>query len=61
MPCPCCLRGLTDPPPPGRLGDRWCPFCEWLFAVEMTGGEDPMALDGLLRCPKDTSGRRTGR
>jgi hypothetical protein len=57
MICPFCHRTLAldaDLPPPrgiGRLGDLYCVNCGWLFAVEMLGGESPMALDGIWRCP----------
>jgi hypothetical protein len=58
MICPCSYRNnLTfkaDLPPPrgiGRLGDLYCVNCRWLFAVEMLGGESPMALDWIRKCP----------
>jgi hypothetical protein len=36
--------------PPGLPGDRYCEACDWLFAVEMLQGEDPMWLDETLKC-----------
>ena len=52
MPCPCCLGGLTRPPPflHAREGDRYCPLCEWVFAVEILQGEDPLV--DILTCPR---------
>jgi hypothetical protein len=63
MPCPCCLGGLIsatdkpDPRGPIRPGDLYCARCAWLFAREMTLGEDPLKLGVWLRCPQH-QGRR---
>jgi hypothetical protein len=55
--CPCCLgdlmyawehpvvRGVAGP------GDFFCSGCSWLFVAEMLDGVEPMAQDGLWRCP----------
>ncbi len=51
MPCPCCLAGLTTAPPPAHRGDWWSERCEWLFAVELTDGRDPLEIRSR-KCPK---------
>jgi hypothetical protein len=54
MPCPCCLGRLATPPPfvHVRLGDRYCHQCEWVFAVELLQGQDPLTdLGDVLTCP----------
>jgi hypothetical protein len=61
MPCPGCLRDLTTPPDPSEIwkpGDLYCLGCSWLFAVEITRGQDPLAtLSDVLRCPAHDRGR----
>lgn len=58
MICPCCLGPLDPAAELPRLQevalttDRYCQECRWFFANEILQPEcDPMALDGLLRCP----------
>jgi hypothetical protein len=49
-------RDSLDLYPPAVEGDLYCLTCRWFFAVEMLEPEgDPMALDGIWRCP--THGR----